>query len=307
MPDMKKIEKNYSILYQAGFFNCKLTPGGSDSPSGFLFFNRGHRVTIESLSRFKENLTSLAIYYFIKEHFKNSTIYNHNPYNTSKKLNTTRYITEKYIKIGIEEKIFIEHHGNLTAVGWNNIKLYNQKRNRHTYLTINKNDNIKKIEDKLRSLLLCDKLTQQKYRINQRTEIDNALDQVVSLKEYKRIKKLIAHPGENEKFGNNKDKMNMGYKKISKITGISIGGCQKFLDKCRKLGFITGYYSIKTMRPDLHPEYLEYNQGNNGNYYYYSYVNSCMVSVSPTIIQGIGIDSISTFKNLKSYEIWNNR
>ncbi len=221
----------------------------------------------------ERNISILAFYYKLKQHYKNSTIYNWNPNKIKNRCEVSYYVASKYSKLLVEHGLakFIQtkkgEHLFLFSMKKIYFKLISEKyRKGWVELNIKYKQSIPMIKDGLRNVITYKTVKDQEYWVN--IQIDNlSLDQEnpsskISIKRAKQIERLRQrYP---EKFDRKSVALSnvIGMRRLGQKLGLSHSGANNFLKRMKKDGVVktqTWFRLAKEVKGLTKPEeYAEY-------------------------------------------------
>lgn len=243
-------------------------------------WNRNNEfVRMKLNARFLQKLSleekrAFAIVLKIKSIYSNSRVYDYSVAKMSEKFGVSKYITQKYIQI-IEDKQWGKvHDGQLELYGLNVIT--QRFRTKEHYISIEPDDNIGSIIDKINFILLKREVARQNYikefkgyelktkRVCKKKEF--------TLKDYRKLLKIRKYNPELLR-GAYIDFVVIGLRRLSSVFNCSIGNVSYFLKRIELAGLATFEKVKELVRrgvPFATSETIKEVIGNKLGYYFVS-------------------------------------
>ena len=217
----------------------------NDSPTIIGFFvswnMQSNQKLIEDAIRDKW-LTSLAILYFIKLKYKNSTIYNYSSRELAHKLNISHVSANKHIRL-LQNKGLIKIYGNNLTFIKTNLKY-------KFTLLLTKKSTINEIKKELQFKIAESNFNRQQYIINKKNEARHIGDRVkdenyrITKKEYNKLNS----PETKLRLGSSiNNDIILSDKSLAKLLNTSttyVTGLKKHWQNTSRISFTTGYQRL---------------------------------------------------------------
>jgi hypothetical protein len=228
------------------------------------------RISIDSIEPTHENLRALSVYLLIKFQYDNGVVYNY--MGASPKLKrVSKHQLRKYAKVLIDLGLAEDSKGNLRTLSLSELKHFSSHKKKKE-IFIKKSDNVHSVVNKLRIVLFrYYVIDRQKYISDYKTDLLNlGADRVEAKSLLRRVKKASKKGydvGDVEKVNSD---VWIGYRKGSKVVGLSLASFRGFLQFLKNEGVIEDF------RSSIHPirrgvkgsEFLRKYSENNKGYFY---------------------------------------
>ena len=203
----------------------------------------------------QKNLTTLAFYYKLKQHYKNSVIKQWNPNKIGKRCKVSHYMASKYSKLLIKEGLACWETGrkgtHLRLKSMKEILFITDDSYKKGWveIPITYKNRINEIKDLLRNVVTYKLVKNQQYLINLKKD-NLRLNQDENCDDYDRVKKILKIRKENPDFLDHSllsDSI-VGMRRLGETIGLSHSGASRFLDRLRKKGKITTKISFRLVK-----------------------------------------------------------
>lgn len=233
---------------------------------------------LASLVTEADKLKALSLYLIMKRFRSNGKYFNYKEGDLTKQINISLYEERKFVPIGIRLGLLRMCGPNLECISFAKLnKQYSEQRSNIIYVYIKKNDTIKNVVSKLRSLVVKKELfNPQQFRISQKEALQNDAGRLkrgrrMSYAERKKvIESSVAIGGVENLIV--KD-ITAGYRRISELLNVSIGCVRGVLNQMRQNGYIGNFFS-KIECTDLDANLLKYHDRTEIAEYGYLFVKN---------------------------------